>query len=161
MNTSRGLAKLTKLRNQQQSEDLIAYANEFHAGSCTLFGTSNKRPRINFSKHSQKFNAHEDASMVLEPEPGKAIKVLRPGRPLECIWVSKDPASIANMISYMRSEGFDSSLVAPKLPKGIQPRGGNACSQTHQGGWKQWLEGIEHFRSCCSLPGDKKSSSRE
>ena len=61
--------------------------------------------------------------MVLEPEPGKAIKVLRPCRPLESIWVSKDPASIANMISYMRSEGFGSSLVAPKLPKGIQPRG--------------------------------------
>ena len=27
------------------------------------------------------------------------------------------------MISYMRSEGFGASLVAPKLPKGIQPRG--------------------------------------
>ena len=123
LNTSRGLAKLTKLRNQQQSEDLIAYANEFHAGSCTLFGTSNKRPRINFNKHSHRFNANEDASMVLEPEPGKAIKVLRPCRPLESIWVSKDPASIANLISYIRSEGFDSSLVAPKLPKGIQRRG--------------------------------------
>ena len=61
--------------------------------------------------------------MVLEPEPGKAIKVLRPCHPLECIWVSKDPASIATMISYMRSEGVGSSLVAPKLPKGIQRRG--------------------------------------
>ena len=40
LNTSIGLAKLTKLRNQQQSEDLIAHANEFHAGSCTLFDTS-------------------------------------------------------------------------------------------------------------------------
>ena len=125
LHTSIGLAKLMKLRNQLQSEDLIAHANAFRAGSCTLFGTPKqvKRPRINFTKLSQQFNAHEGASMVLEPEPGKAIKVLRPCRPLECIWVSKDPASIANMIGYMRSEGFDSSLVAPKLPKGIQPRG--------------------------------------
>ena len=102
---------------------MIADANMVGDSSCTLFDRSNKRPRINFSKHSQKFNAHEDASMVLEPEPGKAITVLRPCRPLESIWVSKDPASIANLISYIRSEGFDSSLVASKLPKYIQRRG--------------------------------------
>ena len=120
--TSIGLANLKKLRNQQQSEDLIAHANAFHDGSCTLFGTSNKRPRINFNKHSQQLNAHEGASMVLEPEPGKAIKVLRPYSSLESIWVSKDPASIANMINYIRSEGFDSELVNSKLPKGIQRR---------------------------------------
>ena len=72
LNTSIGLAKLTKLRNQQQSEDLIAHANAFHAGSCTLFDTSKevKRRKINFTKHSQQFNANEGASMVLEPEPG-------------------------------------------------------------------------------------------
>ena len=75
-----------------------------------------------FNKHSHTFNAHEDASMVLEPEPGKAIKVLRPYSSLESIWVSKDPASIANMINYIRSEGFDSELVNSKLPKGIQRR---------------------------------------
>ena len=36
----------------------------------------------------------------------------------------KDPDSIANLISYIRSEGFDSSLVASKnLPKYIHRRG--------------------------------------
>ena len=78
--------------------------------------------------------------MVLEPAPGKAIKILRPGSPKECIWVSKDPDSIANLIGYMRSEGFDSSLVAPKLPKGIQPRGqkfvGKYIKEDGSNGWK-------------------------
>ena len=78
--------------------------------------------------------------MVLEPEPGKAIKVLRPCRPYECIWVSKDPASIANMIGYLRSEGFDSTLMAPKLPKGIYPRGQKFVVKYIKGdgrnGWK-------------------------
>ena len=119
---SRGLANLTKLRNHQQSKDLIEHAKQSQVEKCTLFGTSTKKPKINFSKHSKQLNAQE-CCMFLEPEPGKSITILRPCRPGDCLWVLKDPDSIANLISYIRSEGFDSSLVASEKPKHIHRRG--------------------------------------
>ena len=80
LRSSRGLAKLMQLRNEQQDEDLIAHADAEHAGSCTRFDTSSavKKAKINSTKASQQFNVDAKASMMLEPEPGRAIKVLRP-----------------------------------------------------------------------------------
>ena len=49
----------------------------------------------------------------------------------------------------------------PKTTKGHSAQGPRVCSQIHQGGWKQWLEGIEHFRSCCSLPGENAPAERD
>ena len=131
LSCSNGLSSLTKLRNEARSHAAADTAPE----KCNLFGGGEeppvKMPRLSRAETIKKRLEPEVLGVSITTESGTFdVQVLSPVGVADTVYVKYDSSTMANVIEYLRDQGFREPKQRQPLPieegvKGIHARKGH------------------------------------
>jgi hypothetical protein len=146
---SRGLADLTKLRNEAQAAELKGSPSN----ACTLFTHdegSNKRAKMETKTHAVKKQERQQSTPLTFDltmgDENVQVTSLRPVQANDAFWILYDATNVANVMKYIRDAGFDEvkhqlKAAVVDLPKGV---------------WKKQVRGHTKYVATWSEDGVKK-----
>lgn len=124
LSSSKGLTELIAMRNRIQSAALAPEQPQI----CSLFEAPKKKAKVAFARDKAAAKRTAPESLILPLEMGGVtyeVSVLRPVHPKDALFVEYSNESIAAVVQWLRTSGFDDGLKRTRtlgLPKGIHKR---------------------------------------